>query len=276
MISIVMAYFNRKPLLINTLRSLCNSKYDGDLEVIIVDDASTNGESLEGLPSLFPRLNIKVYTVKREKKWWINPCIPFNIGFSLASGDKIIIQNPECMHMGDILSEVSKQTVGEYKVFGSYSVGPVMTDSINKLHSIADKDFVDMVHKIIRPTVDVRVELARGYEKWYQHSMYNPGAINFCCSIMKSDLDVIGGFDERFAKGIAYDDREFIVRIRKMGLFVNQIDNPFVVHQCHGYTDYSNSVLVKRNEDLLREVTSSAEYKANNLLSDKLKYEVLI
>lgn len=274
MISVVMAYYNRRSLLLNTLYSISLSKYTGDIETIIVDDASTDGASLSDLPVLFPKLNIKVYTVDKDKKWWINPCIPFNIGFSLASGDKIILQNPECLHTGDILSVVANQKDNEYLTFGAYSVGPAITNAISSLTT--DNDFMNNVLRLVEPTVDMRVDLAAGHEKWYQHSIYNPGAIHFCCSIDRGGLNSLGGFDERFAYGIAYDDREFIVRVRRMGLHVSYIDKPFVIHQCHGYTNYSNQDLVKKNSNLLDEVVASAHVMAPNKLSYNLKDTVLI
>ena len=43
---------------------------------------------------------------EREEKKWLNPCIPYNIGFKESTGDIIIIQNPEIYHVGDCIKYV--------------------------------------------------------------------------------------------------------------------------------------------------------------------------
>ena len=47
-ISIVMAYYNRRQLLINTLQSIMSS-FIKDIEVIVVDDFSKESERIEDL-----------------------------------------------------------------------------------------------------------------------------------------------------------------------------------------------------------------------------------
>ena len=79
----------------------------------------------------------------------------------------------------------------------------------------------------------------------YNHSKYNPNAFHFCSAITRKDLDDLGGFDERYANGIGYDDMDLIARIRRKGMKVEIVDSPFVVHQAHEPTDYTN------NQDLL-------------------------
>ena len=103
MISIVTAYFNRKKLFTKTLESFEKSNCK-NFEVIAVDDGSHEEERLEDLMVKFPFL--KVIRLEKKDRWYVNPCIPFNIGFKNAIGDKIIIQNPECFHSDDIISYV--------------------------------------------------------------------------------------------------------------------------------------------------------------------------
>ncbi len=90
-ISIVTAYYNRRQLLINTLKSISKTSHD-DFEVIVVDDGSTEENKIGDLPNEYPFL--KVIRVEPEDKWYINPCVPFNRGFKEASGEIVILQNP--------------------------------------------------------------------------------------------------------------------------------------------------------------------------------------
>jgi GT2 family glycosyltransferase len=50
---------------------------------------------------------------------------------------------------------------------------------------------------------------------------------------MKTDLDKVGGFDERYAKGISYDDDDFLYRVNDKGLSIKIVNDPFVIHQYH-------------------------------------------
>ena len=261
-ISIVMAYYNRRNLLINTLHSINKSKYNKQLEIVIVDDASD--ANINDIATIFPLLNFKIITIKKEDKWWVNPCIPTNIGIRGAVGDVIIIQNPECLHTGDILSVV-ESNIGrnKYLVFGCYAIGHNETNLISNVNINSPTYFND-INSIIEPLNNISTHLCGGRNKWYQHSMYNSGEINFCTAIMKEDLEDLGGFDEKFANGIGKDDREFILRVRKKNMEIIVIDKPFVIHQCHGYTDYSNKKLVERNNLLFSETMDSDEYKVSN------------
>ena len=67
---------------------------------------------------------------------------------------------------------------------------------------------------------------------WHSHSRHYT-LIPYCAAISKEDMDVLGGYDERFVKGVGYDDYEFIDRVKNLGLKTQLIDNPCVVHQWH-------------------------------------------
>ena len=105
MISIVMAYYNRQAQLGYTLKTINRSAYK-DVEIVIVDDFSAEDEQPELICKQFPELNFNIIHMRDlvEKKSYCNPCIPYNTGFRASQGDKIIIQNPECCHIGDVIS----------------------------------------------------------------------------------------------------------------------------------------------------------------------------
>ena len=60
-------------------------------------------------------------------------------------------------------------------------------------------------------------------------------------------MDILGGYDERFAKGIGFDDYDFTHRVKNLGLNIKVIDDPYVIHQWHKPTEYTNTI----NYDLL-------------------------
>jgi GT2 family glycosyltransferase len=215
-ISIVCAYYNRRSQLLKTLESI--SHY-GEPEIIIVDDASA--ERIDDLP-------VKLIRIDPEQKRWFNPCVPYNIGFSKATGDIIVIQNPECIHVGDILSYVKKLKRGELFSFAAYSL------DVNLEY---DKYDQDALKKFIMGQPQ-RIQVA--HHGWYNHSVYRPEALHFCNAIFREDLKKIGGFDERFSQGVSFDDNEILIRIKRAGMKINIIDDPFVIHQKHERTDYAN------------------------------------
>lgn len=254
MISIVTAYFNRKPLFYNTLKSIDKSKVK-DLEVIVVDDCSSEEHRLEDLTEEFDFL--RVIRLEKENKWYVNPCVPFNVGIKEAKGDTIILQNPECFHIGDILSDVvGRIQDSNYLSYACYSLDKDRTDILKEIHS----EDTETIKEKIAP-LPHQVITQEGGLGWYNHSKVRPVAYHFLSAIKKSNMDQLNGFDERYAKGIAYDDDELLVRVRRMGLNVEIVNNPFVLHQWHYdtnnfVTQATNTVeLLNHNRNLLNNVT---------------------
>ena len=221
-ISIVMAYHDRRVQLIKTLESI---RYYGDPEIIVVDDAST--ERIDDL-------DVKVVRINPEEKWWINGgSIQFNIGFAHATKDIIIMQNPECIHVGNILEYIKTLKRNQVFSFAAYSLD---------VHLEYDKYNSQMLKEYIMSQPQ-RIQVA--HHGWYNHSIHRPEAFHFCNAIYRKDLEMIGGFDERFANGIGFDDNDLVRRIKKAGIKIQIIDDPFVIHQKHKRTDYAD-VWVKR------------------------------
>jgi len=261
-ISIVTAYHNRKKQFLSTLNSIKYQKYQGDLEIVVVDDNSNDENKISDINVLFPTLNIKLIEIKEEDKWWINPCIPFNIGFKQSTGDVIIIQNPECLHMGQIIQNtIDNIEDNKYLVYGCYAINKEESNKINELNF--DDNYISNINRIITP-IQNRCAFDGQHSAWYQHSIHRPELLNFCSAITRKDLlEDLGGFDERFANGIAKDDREFVLRIKRKRMKITQIDNPFVLHQQHNPTIYRPE-LTRINNIIYNKVQSENIIKVNN------------
>ena len=120
--SIVMSYNNRKPQLIRTLKSIELSERIDEVEVIIVNDGSDDNHNLNDIEKDF-KFPIKVITIEKKDKWYTNPCVPYNIGFKEVLGNVVIIQNPECLHVGDIIKYVDYNMGDDnYLSFSTYSL----------------------------------------------------------------------------------------------------------------------------------------------------------
>lgn len=238
MISIVTAFYNRKLLFTNTLSSLLNSSYK-NFEVIAVDDGSKENERIEDLQDIYPFL--KVIRIEPENKWYVNPCVPFNIGFKRAKGDIVIIQNPECYHFSDILQYTKNNlTENQYYAYSCFSLNEEITGKINQID--------------INNYLNCKGVSYDGDMGWYNHSVYRPVGFHFCSAMFKSNLDKLGGFDERFAHGIGYDDNEFLARVKRLDLSIVNNDKGIVLHQWHysssSYSSLNAAELVEKNRNL--------------------------
>jgi GT2 family glycosyltransferase len=212
-ISIVTAYFNRKKLFIRTLESIARSKVK-DFEFIVVDDCSNEDERVEDLVVDFPFL--KMIRLEKKDKWYINPCVPFNIGIKEAKNDIIVLQNPECIHVGDILSFVTNNLINNlYLSFAMYYLPKEFTENLELYPNL---DFLSKYFPI---------------NGWQNHPKYKPTYYHFCSAITRSDMNRLGGFDERYAYGIAIDDCDFATRIMRAGIGMLVISDVFVAHQYH-------------------------------------------
>ena len=214
-----MAYYDRRIQLIKTLESIKGSSYDkSKLEIIIINDAS---DLISDIKDIFSDLTIIICNVKNKQKTWVNCCIPYNIGFNMVKYDKVIIQNPESYHNGDILAYVdSNLTDKNYITFGCYSLS---------IEEFKDNNYQNIVFNNGLPEYTCE-------SGWYNHTQYNPKYYHYCSAISYDNLCKLKGFDETYKNGIGYDDNEFLHRIRLLGLDISIVDNPFVFHQWHGST----------------------------------------
>ena len=260
MISIATSYYNRKPQFINTLKTLQKSKQIDNLELIVVDDCSSDEHKLDDIPEQFPF--VKVITLKKEDRFYINPCIPFNKAIKAATGDIIVLQNPECLHVGDILDDiVNRITDDNYLTYGVYSANKETSSYINELPFESEHIF-SMIKSQLMPMNNINY-VSEGQSCWYNHSRYRPAAYHFVAAMKKKNMDILGGFDERYYNGIGFDDDEFLYRVKLLGLKIEIHDNPFAVHQWH-YSEnnfFANAdnvgLAIQRNQSLFNNVTKN-------------------
>ena len=260
MISIATSYYNRRPQFINTLKTIQKSKQIDNLELIVVDDCSSEEHKIEDIPNQFPF--VKVITLKKEDKNYINPCVPFNKAIKAATGDIIVLQNPECLHVGDILDDITKYiTDNNYLTYGVYSANKEASYHINDL-PFEHEHIFSMIKSQLMPMTNINF-VSEGQSCWYNHSIYRPAAYHFVAAMKKTNMDILGGFDERYHNGIGFDDDEFLHRIKLLGLNIEIHDEPFAVHQWH-YSEnnfFANAdnigLAIQRNQNLFNSVTKT-------------------
>lgn len=263
-LSIVTAYYNRKEALIRTILTITKSSFK-NFEFIIVDDASDESQRLEDLASLYSF--IKLIRIDPSEKTYINPCIPFNIGFEQARGDFIVIQNPECMYVGDILSFVMNNLYeNKYLVFSCYSLGNVVDKKLNMVDfNLPYLEFERNVAQVLGNFNNRGCDGTSRYDSWFIHPKYRVAYFNFLAALTRKDLYDLGGFDERFAHGYAADDTDLVARIKKKGMNIELVEKPFCLHQFHPFIVHDRANLranEARNRALYEESRKLPHYRA--------------
>ena len=262
-ISIVMAYFNRKEQTIRTLNGFEKeyaNKYN--FEVIIVDDDSKDSQKLDDILSNYS-FPIKLIDIDSEEKGdRINPCLTYNKGFPEATGEIVIIQNPECFHVGDILEDVlDKLKEQDYFSYSCFTAnGYELTDDLLEDPTLINNEY------FLKKNMTFPDEL-----NWY-NSPSMPVGYHFCSAIYKSKLNLIGGFDKRFSQGSCFDDDELLLTIKhtlKLNVEIISPDRGFVIHQFHGKSisvninnaDDENIIKQKwmKNQQLFQEIKTNHE-----------------
>lgn len=252
MISIVMSYYNRLPQLKYTLQTFTKSS-NNNFEIIIVDDFSNEENSLKHIHKEFPSLNLIIVEMAKEfqSKNYCNPCVPYNVGFRKSKGDKIIIQNPECCHQGDVISYVDNNlTKNTYLSFHCWAC---TRPDLKELHQ----------------GKPIKVGLEEGKARWYNHETIRPFAYHFTSAITRDDLKELNGFDEAFSMGFNYDDTEFIERIKNKKMNIMFVSDPYVIHQYHGkaFNHPLNPTPTQDNKKIYDETVATKKIRADNKIS---------
>jgi GT2 family glycosyltransferase len=227
-ISIVMTTYNRSRQTYYTLYSLEQSNIK-KVQVIIVDDSTTDPIDI----FLLKHFNLTIYYLKLKNKFWINPCVNYNFGFQFVKAPKLIIQNAEVCHIGDVMTMVhDKLSDQEYFVFdvNNLSQHQTLYEGTHSYHNVMSKELT-----------------------WYQHHQTYNRKLHFLTAITTATFDQIKGFDYDFCMGSWYDDNELVFRIEASNIKIVTIPHTTGVmgtHQWHisSSNDWDRHVI--KNEEL--------------------------
>lgn len=209
--SILMPYYERLSQLEWTLLSFLHHYGNRtDYEVIIIEDAKNVG-SLKEIASRFDHLRVAHSCIKDI----YNPAPLFNLGADIARGDFLVLTSPEVMHWTNVLSifdeELDKNPNG-YVIAACESATNC------------------------RGNPDDLSNFQYDHHMWYQHSEHRNLEYHFCSVIGADQYAIIGGFDERYANGVGYDDDDFIDRVRHADISIVTRDDAWTIHQEHKRT----------------------------------------
>jgi len=215
-ISIVMTACNRSIQTYFTIKTISDSSYK-NVQVILIDDSTDDFIQVEKLE----QYGIHIELIYIKNKFWVNPCINYNIGFKYIRGGKVIIQNAEVCHIGDVINYVADNIKNnEYHSINVYALGDLYEN--NLLYEIGD-----MLH-------DNKQKIVSLDGCWYQHSIQRNLHFHFLTALTKETFDKIGGFDIDYGLGTSWDDNALVFKITNINIkIINAGDLIMGVHQWH-------------------------------------------
>lgn len=209
--SILMPYYKRALQLQSTLKSFDHFYKDRkDFEIILIVDNKNNDQDIDNLKTVlnvFKDLNIKYISGIQKESF--SPASNFNVGASVASGEFLILTNPEAMHSVNILAGIDyefEKSKDPYIVCSCLSVQAKYIP-VEKLGDITGK--------------------------WYQHSNYRNTGCHFCSAISHEKFNLIDGFSEEFSSGVGFDDDDFRNKVRASGTPFVYRDDLVTLHLFH-------------------------------------------
>ena len=234
MVSIILPYYNRKPLLLKTLQSFDYFYSHRDIEIVIIDDGSNKEHRLDDL-----QVKVKTKVIRLENKNGINPCYPYNVGVRHSSGDILILSSPETFHTEDmfkITNNFSALNSNTYLLFSVFCV--TQPDIITDV--LSEENFAIVAEKMRNFVPDLYFNLGENgypfnnrYGSWYLHSEIRPSGLNFFTAIKREKYYELSGFDERFRFGTGFDDNEFKDRLLESNTKFIYYDDAVAIHLNH-------------------------------------------
>jgi len=159
------------------------------------------------------------------------------MGIKAASGEIIVLQNPEVMHVGDCLHFVSEHLKEKdwisFNCFGSPDFD-FNNELVNKTEYEIFKK-IDNMQMIIGGNSVARDKVGG----WLNHYDFHFVGYHYLAAIHKSDITnyIHPGFNENFKNGVSAEDDEFIKRLIYNNFCFKICEfksgNPFCVHLYH-------------------------------------------
>lgn len=258
-VSIVMSYVNRRNQLEFTLQTILLSKHK-NIEIIVNDDGSDENEQIDDFVEKYGIFLIKV-DIKNKK--CINPVIGYNRAIMKATGDIIILQNPEVCYVNDVVYYVANNVDDTNYI--SFSCLALNDFAMNhQLTNILKKD-----SKISYNTLS---KIFNDNLRWYNHPVIAPKHFHFCSAITRNNIYRMRGFSVEYQNGYCFDDDDLVLKIKydlKLKMTIIPPDEYYVIHQYHKPSTSTNCTILPSSNPI-----RIAWEKNRDILDSKLKMKM--
>jgi hypothetical protein len=205
-ISIVMTASNRSKQTYFTLQTIQNSSYK-EIQLIIVDDSDKDPITKEELEK-FP-FYINFISINKQNKNWINPVVNYNIGFEYIQGSKVVIQNAEVCHVGDVLGYIGTQIFDD-----NYYVCDIRASKSLYTNNLIYKNNINSIN------IYNNNEL---FIKWWYQGKNRLVNYHFLSALTTQTFNKIKNFSYDYAMGLNYDDDDFLLKIIANNIKINNL-----------------------------------------------------
>lgn len=214
--SVLIPFYNREKefrLAISSYAHWYGERFDYEI-LLGVDVKNLDRRGLFEIVDENPKIKFRIFETGSHSCYVPGPA--FNYLAGKASGNILLLTNPETVHLTNVLGGIPDSIDGQYFVF-SCEAGYV--DDFSLRH----------------PNIKYR------HYMWYQHGTHNNRLLHFCSAISKKQYLDIGGFDEAYSVGIGYDDNDFLQKVVSGGICPVAVDSEVALHIEHDRT-YNNSI----------------------------------
>ena len=203
--SFLMPYHDRADQLEQTLASFDRLYGDRrDWEVVLIVDVKTMDDALARLKLealLFRDSGATPMKVRHSKDPTFNPAPHYNEAAVQADGMFLVLTSPEVQHATDVLAGLDREFAADPDQYVVCACEALTEDG--------------------------------AHDRWYQHGEHRDRRYHFCSAIRRTQFWRVGGFDETFAGGFAYDDDDWLAQVEQAGLRVTVRDDLLTQHQWH-------------------------------------------
>ncbi len=221
--SIIIPAYNHLDLTIQCFNSIVRNSNVGPLEIILVNDGSTDG-TREWSKSLERKFNLSVID-HQQRIGFTKSCLE---GMKQARGDYIVLLNNDTLVTPNWLLRLENslfEARRRYKNPNFHLVGPV-SNNVPGFQQIK---------------IDMPIEKVDDYgEKYYNLNKNKIKPVlflsGFCLMFTRKLYKRVGDLDERFSPG-GYEDRDFCLRARLEGFLACISQDTFIYHHGHKTID---------------------------------------
>ena len=272
-VSIVMTYYNRISQLTRTLDTIEESKYPKELlEVICLDDRSDKEPCIIDCSKYSYTIKFIYSEYERDKKI-INSLYAYNNAFKYITGEYVIIQNAECLHVGDIISYSVDNIKNHHSNFISFPCWASGNEQISK-EVFKNRSNVNELKNIITSKWDKLINYPSIFKGWYNEKYLRPQCLHFCIALHRDLFDKNGLFNINISTILGFDDNDYAERIMfqsNANIIIPEHNySQLVVHQYHG--KYNKP----RSHDLFLQSKNKYLKIKNTIINDNLKIKTNI
>jgi len=223
-LSIIIVNFNTCKLTINCLESIFNQNYSKNIEIIVVDNASSD-DSVKLIKESYPLVKI----IENDENFGFGKAN--NQGVAQARGTWIMLLNSDTIiPKGTINNLITKLKDQKNEIIGikllnqNNTIQPSAGYFPSLLKIIMQMLFIDdlpLIKRIIKP-------YQQNTSSFYKDNHEVDWVTGACILMLKNNYDLVGGFDEKiFMYG---EEVDLCYRLKQNGCRVKYWAEPFIYH----------------------------------------------